>query len=145
MNALRTLNLHPMSMGKVYPLLALSAILSQNVLPFWPWNTVVSTPTSTQKIFTLSNPTIETLEKGAKLTIKTPEDVRGCSSVFVVNLHILHVFLKFHLLTLNRFFGYQLSQYFFLPKLMSSLCRNRISWNVTLSYGFEKLKKKERN
>ena len=50
---------------------------------------------------------METLEKGVKyfkLTIKTPERrQRRPSGVFIVNFeHILHVFLKFLLLTLNK-------------------------------------------
>ena len=60
-----------------------------------------------QLTFTCLKSTMETLEKGMKyfkLTIKTPERRQWRpSGVFIVNFeHILHVFLKFLLLTLNK-------------------------------------------
>ena len=62
----------------------------------------------TQKTFTCSKSTIETLGKElifAKLTITTPEQRQSSrSNVFIVNFeHILHIFLVFLLLILSKY------------------------------------------
>ena len=88
-------------------------------------------------IFTCSNTTIETLEKGVKYvqskTIKTPKRRQWRrSDVFIVNFkHISHFFLMFLLLTLDRWILARITKTFFMQcplhlhtNLMKNLARN---------------------
>ena len=67
------------------------------------WSSKSSNHFHTHPAFTCSKSTIETLERAAKLTIRSPERCQwGRSGVFIVKFeHILHLTLVFLFLTFN--------------------------------------------